>query len=80
MKQPDDVGGVRRVLGTVNYLAKFLSHLSQVSEPLRQLTEKDKLYVWNETHNAAFAEIKKLITGPSVLKYYEPEKPLVCAM
>ena len=43
MKQPDDVGGVRRVLGTVNYLAKFLSHLSQVSESLRQLTEKDQL-------------------------------------
>ena len=35
MKQPSDVAGVRRTVGTVNYLAKFLPHLSQVSEPLR---------------------------------------------
>ena len=42
MKQPDDVAGVRRVLGTVNYLAKFLPHLSQVSEQLQQLTKIDQ--------------------------------------
>ena len=47
MKQPSDVAGVRRILGTVNCLAKFLPHLSQVSEPLRQLT-KDHPFVWNE--------------------------------
>ena len=35
MKQPSDVAGVKRTVGTVNYLAKFLPHLSQVSEPLR---------------------------------------------
>ena len=40
MKQPSDVAGVRRILGTVNYLAKFLPHLSQVSKPLRQLTKQ----------------------------------------
>lgn len=69
MKQPSDVAGVRRILGTVNYLAKFLPHLSQLSEPLRQLTKED-----NDT---AFSEIKKLITTPPVLKYYEPNEPLV---
>lgn len=41
MKKPTDVAGVRKILGTVNYLAKFLPHLSQISEPLRQLTKKD---------------------------------------
>ena len=77
MKQPSDVAGVRRILGTVNYLAKFLPHLSQVSEPLRQLTKKDHPFVWNEATDTAFNEIKKLITTPPVLKYYEPNEPLV---
>ena len=77
MKQPSDVAGVRRILGTVNYLAKFLPHLSQVSEPLRQLTKKDHPFVWNEATDTAFSEIKKLITTPPVLKYYEPNEPLV---
>ena len=44
MKQPTDVAGVRRILGTVNYLAKFLPHLSQVSEPLQQLTKKESAF------------------------------------
>ena len=65
------------MLGTVNYPAKFLPHISQVSELLRQVTKKDHPYVWNETYEAAFAEFKKLIMEPSVLKYYEPQKPLV---
>ena len=69
MKQPSDVAGVRRILGTVNYLAKFLTHLSQVSEPLRQLTKKDHPFVWNEATDTAFSEIKKLVTTPPVLKY-----------
>ena len=77
MKQPSDVAGVRRILGTVNYLAKFLPHLSQVFEPLRQLTKKDHPFVWNEATDTAFSEIKKLITTPPVLKYYEPNEPLV---
>ncbi|CAB3981308.1 Hypothetical predicted protein [Paramuricea clavata] len=34
MKQPTDVAGVRRILGTVNYLAKFLPHLSQIEKEL----------------------------------------------
>ena len=35
MKKPTDVNGVRRIMGSVKYLAKFLPGLSDVSEPLR---------------------------------------------
>ena len=80
MKQPTDVAGVRRILGTVNYLVKFLPHLSQVSEPLRQLTKKNQPFDWDKSHDAAFTQIKKLITDytePPVLKYYESTKPLI---
>ena len=60
-----------------NYLAKFLPHLSQVSEPLRQLTKKNQPFDWDKSHDAAFTQIKKLITEPPVLKYYESTKPLI---
>ena len=49
MDRPGDVAGVRRIMGTVNYLAKFLPRLSEVSEPLRQLTKKDSKFSWNRT-------------------------------
>ena len=53
LTKPTDVQGVRRFLGMTNYSAKFLPKLSDISEPLRQLTcppllkyyEPDKLLV-----------------------------------
>ncbi len=77
MNPPTDVAGVRRILGTVNYLAKFLPRLSQISEPLRQLTKKENPFIWDNTHDEAFTTIKNLITKPPVLKYYDPASPLV---
>jgi hypothetical protein len=80
MQPPNDVAGVRRILGTVNYrytVAKFLPHLSEVSEPLRQFTKKEQPFGWDSTHDQAFVAIKHLITEPPVLKYYDPACPLV---
>ena len=70
MKQSIDIAGIRRILGTVNYLAKLLPHLSQVSEPLWQLTRNGQPFTWDKTNDDAFSEIKKLISAPAVLKYY----------
>ena len=41
MSDPIDKEGVRRVLGTVKYLSKFLPNLANVVEPLRRLTHND---------------------------------------
>lgn len=41
IERPTDVSGVQRIMGTVNYLAKFLPRLSEVSEPLRLLTRRN---------------------------------------
>jgi len=38
MNRPADVAAVQRLLGFVNYLARFMPHLSDVCEPLRRLT------------------------------------------
>ena len=77
MTKPNDVQGVRRILGMTNYLAKFLLKLSDVSEPLRQLTRKEQEFNWSEVHDKAFDKIKALVSTPPLLKYYEPDKPLV---
>ena len=74
--KPTDVAGVRRILGTVNYLAKFLPHLSQISEPLGELIRNGRHFAWEKPHDDAFLEIKKLISTPPVLKYYELNKDL----
>ena len=70
MPKPDGVQAVQRFLGFVNYLAKFLPHISDVSEPLRRLTDKDAVWCWMPKHDAAIDSIKQLLTSP-VLRYYD---------
>ena len=38
---------VQRLLGMVNYLAKFLPGLSDMCLPLRQLTQQDNDWYWD---------------------------------
>jgi len=42
MKSPTNVEELRRFLGLVNYLGKFLPHFSAVAEPLRNLTKNQE--------------------------------------
>ena len=77
MENPSDVEGVRRMLGLVNYLAKFLPRLATVVEPLRRLTRLDCEWQWSEEQDKAMNELKKLITTAPILVYYDPAKALV---
>ena len=58
----------------VNYLSKFLPRLSTVTEPLRHLEDKDAEWHWNEVHDEATREVKRLITNHPVLRYYDVTK------
>ena len=74
MTQPTDVEGVQRINGFVNYLAKFLPKLSDVTEPIRQLTKKDVPWNWSESQENAFQKMKSLVKKAPVLAYFDNEE------
>ena len=74
MPQPTDVKGVQRLIGFVNYLQKFLPNLSDLCEPLRQLTVKGTVFDWTASHTAAFDKIKAAVTAYPVLRYFSNDK------
>lgn len=76
MPAPGDIKAVRRLCGFVNYLARFLPNLSDVLEPIRQLTRQDVEWQWNSTHDKAFQSIKQMISSAPVLRYYDAEEEL----
>lgn len=76
MPKPKDVKAVRRLCGFVNYLAKFLPRLSEVLEPIQQLTRKEVPWQWQHEHDAAFEKVKDLVTQAPLLKYYSPTEEL----
>lgn len=48
MPRPTDKKGVERVLETVNYLAKFVTYMSAINEPIRSLLKSVVLFTWDK--------------------------------
>lgn len=71
MPRPQDKKGVERLLGSVQYLARFLPRLSEVAKPLRQLTEKDVVFTWQQSQEEAFTSIQTLVSSNPVLRFYD---------
>ncbi|XP_021353194.1 uncharacterized protein K02A2.6-like [Mizuhopecten yessoensis] len=73
---PRDVSELRAFLGLVNYYGRFIPNLAAVLHPLHELLQKDHKWHWSESCQAAFAEVKGLVTSKEVLTHYDPEKPV----
>lgn len=78
MELPKNKSELETILGMINYLSRFAPRLAEINALLRQMLKQGNEFTWDETHNAAFQQIKDLITrepGP-VLAYYNPNKAL----
>ena len=74
MPTPSGKKALQGLLGMTTYLAKFLPSLSDVTEPLRRLLDKDVQWHWNETQEKSWKQVKQLITREPVLKYFDRSK------
>ena len=76
MPEPNDASSLRRYLGMVNYLAKVLPRLSDETEVLRRLLDKDAEWCWLPAHAKAVSRIKAMMITAPVLAYYNVKKPV----
>lgn len=76
MPIPENVTALQRFLGMINYLGKFIPNFSELSVPLRELTCKDIQWCWLKQHQDAFDALKKSLTSPITLSYYDVQKPV----
>ena len=76
MPPPEDKKGVERLLGTVNYMAKFIPNLSTISEPIRKLLKKEVQFTWEHEQERAFVEIKNALTSEKTLGYFNPNEAI----
>ena len=53
MPPPSDKEGVQRLLGTVNYLDKFIENKAAIQGPISQLLQKDAAFVWDTQQQLA---------------------------
>ena len=71
MPPPETKKDVRRFLGSIHYLAKFLPMLADVETPLRKLTRKDVFFRWDKPQADAFQKLKNMCCKAPLLAYYD---------
>ena len=76
MPKLDKIKAVRRFCGFINYPAKFMPKLSEVMEPIRNLTCKENEWKWTHEHDTSSKRIKEMATTSPLLQYYNPEDKL----
>ncbi|KAK3084719.1 hypothetical protein FSP39_017965 [Pinctada imbricata] len=80
MPEPTDAQGVRRFLGLVQYVGKFIPNLSDLSAPLRDLTKNDVAWHWDKPQQESFDNLKKVLTSTPVLKFYDLNKEVTISV
>ena len=65
--EPKNVKDIRKFLGLANYYRRFIKYFAQVARLMNMLTRKDVKWVWGESQQKAFDELKKVFTTKPVL-------------
>ena len=66
---------VRRFLGLVQNLSKFIPNINQIDALLRELLKADILFQWNHTQLESFDKLKTACTTAPVLALFNVDKP-----
>ena len=58
----------------VSYCSKFIEDVSTLTAPLRELTKKSTRFIFNETQEIAFENLKRKLTSVPVMAYFDTTK------
>ena len=72
--RPESKQDKQRLLGMVNFIAKFAPKISDVTASLRELIKKGIEFHWLESNEQAFTKLNDMPTQPETLKYYDVTK------
>ena len=77
LSPPEDVSELKRILGMITYLGKFLPDLTTIMKPISELVKTDVVWIWGPAQEQAFRRVKDLVSSTQVLAFYDPSKPTV---
>ena len=80
MTQPYNTKVLKTFLGFIQYLAKFLPNMAEVSAPLRKLLEKNTAWHWEKQQEDSFQQLKRIATSAPVLSYYDLKKAITLSV
>ena len=75
--RPQVTTELRSFLGMANYFRKFIKNYATIAAPLSSQTGKNAVLTWPPECEAAFVEVKRLLTSAPVLALPDPDKTFV---
>ena len=75
MPTPSCKQDLQRLLGIINYLAKYIPNMSELTAPLRSLLKSDVPWAWFLEHDTAFTKLKSVLSSAPVLRFYDTNLP-----
>ena len=76
---PTAVSSLKSFLASVQFYGKFIPNLASMAEPLYHLTKKATPWKWEDEEQAAFDQLKNVLSSDQVLVHFDPNKTLVLA-
>ena len=71
---PKAIHDVRAFNGLSQFYRTFMDMYSEIVTPLTNLTKKDCKWRWTEKHDAAFSELKRIVSNEPVLSLPDFDK------
>jgi hypothetical protein len=77
MAAPTNVKQVRSFVGMIGFMRDFIPNLSQLLEPLTDLTKKSKKFVWNKKAEESFQAVKSAVANLTMLYHLQPQGKII---
>ena len=66
---PNNVPELRRVMGMINYLGRFIPNLATEMHPMSDLLKSDSVWTWGPPQQKAFDKVKGIVSSSTVLAF-----------
>ena len=78
--RPTDKKQLRSFLGIAGYYRKFIPHFAQIAACLTNLLRQNKKFVWTDTEEVAFLDLKSRLASRPILKPPDFSLPFALAV
>lgn len=76
LESPKNKNDLKKILGMISYLCRFIPNMSEVTSPLRELVKQDIEFNWSDYHENVFRKLKELVMKAPVLRIFDNELPI----
>lgn len=80
MPEPQNTKDLERFLGLITYLGSFIPNLSEKTQVLRELLNKEVEWHWELRQQRCFEQLKQCLVSPPTLTFYRLDRPVTLSV